>query len=221
VKKMRSFKKISGIIFGTIFLGLGVSLYKLSSLGQDPLSAMVFSIMYLINNEYLGYMFFYLVINLIFFLLMLIFLRKEIHIGTIINLLLTGFFSDLFLKLFLYLNMDTSYLIFKIVYGLLGLIIASFGIALYGGARVGIAPYDSLPLILKLRFKKISYRFARIIIDLLCTIIALIIGVLILKRSDIINFNTILTFLAMGPIISFFGKIIGKYIYKKEEQPFN
>ncbi|MFR5891064.1 MAG: hypothetical protein ACLUG4_00810 [Bacilli bacterium] len=151
---MRSFKKISGIIFGTIFLGLGVSLYKLSSLGQDPLSAMVFSIMYLINNEYLGYMFFYLVINLIFFLLMLIFLRKEIHIGTIINLLLTGFFSDLFLKLFLYLNMDTSYLIFKIVYGLLGLIIASFGIALYGGARVGIAPYDSLPLILKLRFKK-------------------------------------------------------------------
>lgn len=218
---MRSFKKISGIIFGTIFLGLGVSLYKLSSLGQDPLSAMVFSIMYLINNEYLGYMFFYLVINLIFFLLMLIFLRKEIHIGTIINLLLTGFFSDLFLKLFLYLNMDTSYLIFKIVYGLLGLIIASFGISLYGGARVGIAPYDSLPLILKLRFKKISYRFARIIIDLLCTIIALIIGVLILKRSDIINFNTILTFLAMGPIISFFGKIIGKYIYKKEEQPFN
>ena len=218
---MRSFKKISGIIFGTIFLGLGVSLYKLSSLGQDPLSAMVFSIMYLINNEYLGYMFFYLVINLIFFLLMLIFLRKEIHIGTIINLLLTGFFSDLFLKLFLYLNMDTSYLIFKIVYGLLGLIIASFGIALYGGARVGIAPYDSLPLILKLRFKKISYRFARIIIDLLCTIIALIIGVLILKRSDIINFNTILTFLSMGPIISFFGKIIGKYIYKKEEQPFN
>ena len=131
---MRSFKKISGIIFGTIFLGLGVSLYKLSSLGQDPLSAMVFSIMYLINNEYLGYMFFYLVINLIFFLLMLIFLRKEIHIGTIINLLLTGFFSDLFLKLFLYLNMDTSYLIFKIVYGLLGLIIASFGIALYGCA---------------------------------------------------------------------------------------
>ena len=218
---MRSFKKISGIIFGTIFLGLGVSLYKLSSLGQDPLSAMVFSIMYLINNEYLGYMFFYLVINLIFFLLMLIFLRKEIHIGTIINLLLTGFFSDLFLKLFLYLNMDTSYLIFKIVYGLLGLIIASFGIALYGGARVGIAPYDSLPLILKLRFKKISYRFARIIIDLLCTIIALIIGVLILKRSDIINFNTILTLLAMSRMISFLGKIIGKYIYKKEEQPFN
>ena len=111
--------------------------------------------------------------------------------------------------------------ILKIVYGLLGLIIVSFGIALYGGARMGIAPYDSLPLILKLRFKKLSYRLSRMIIDLLCTIIALVIGVLILKRTDIINFNTILTFLAMGPIISFFSKIIGKYIYKKEEQPFN
>ena len=86
---------------------------------------------------------------------------------------------------------------------------------------MGIAPYDSLPLILKSRLKKLSYRLSRMIIDLLCTIIALVIGVLILKRTDIINFNTILTFLAMGPIISFFSKIIGKYIYKKEEQPFN
>ena len=218
---MRRLKKVMGIIIGTVFVGLGVSLYKLSSLGQDPLSAMVFSIMYIFNNEFLNYTFFYLMINFIFFLVMLIFLRKEVHIGTIINLLLTGFFSDFFLRLFLYFNMNTNNGILKIVYGLLGLIIVSFGIALYGGARMGIAPYDSLPLILKLRFKKLSYRLSRMIIDLLCTIIALVIGVLILKRTDIINFNTILTFLAMGPIISFFSKIIGKYIYKKEEQPFN
>ena len=209
---MRRLKKVMGIIIGTVFVGLGVSLYKLSSLGQDPLSAMVFSIMYIFNNEFLNYTFFYLMINFIFFLFMLIFLRKEVHIGTIINL---------FLRLFLYFNMNTNNGILKIVYGLLGLIIVSFGIALYGGARMGIAPYDSLPLILKLRFKKLSYRLSRMIIDLLCTIIALVIGVLILKRTDIINFNTILTFLAMGPIISFFSKIIGKYIYKKEEQPFN
>ena len=65
---------------------------------------------------------------------MLIFLRKEVHIGTIINLLLTGFFSDFFLRLFLYFNMNTNNGILKIVYGLLGLIIVSFGIALYGGA---------------------------------------------------------------------------------------
>lgn len=171
---MRRLKKVMGIIIGTVFVGLGVSLYKLSSLGQDPLSAMVFSIMYIFNNEYLNYTFFYLMINFIFFLFMLIFLRKEVHIGTIINLLLTGFFSDFFLRLFLYFNMNTNNGILKIVYGLLGLIIVSFGIALYGGARMGIAPYDSLPLILKLRFKKLSYRLSRMIIDLLCTIIALV-----------------------------------------------
>ena len=94
--------------------------------------------------------------------------------------------------------MNTNNGILKIVYGLLGLIIVSFGIALYGGARMGIAPYDSLPLILKLRLKKLSYRLSRMIIDLLCTIIALVIGVLILKRTDIINFNTILTFFGNG-----------------------
>ena len=103
---MRRLKKVMGIIIGTVFVGLGVSLYKLSSLGQDPLSAMVFSIMYIFNNEFLNYTFFYLMINFIFFLFMLIFLRKEVHIGTIINLLLTGFFSDFFLRLFLYFNID-------------------------------------------------------------------------------------------------------------------
>lgn len=49
---MRRLKKVMGIIIGTVFVGLGVSLYKLSSLGQDPLSAMVFSIMYIFNNEF-------------------------------------------------------------------------------------------------------------------------------------------------------------------------
>ena len=39
--------EIIGIFIGTMFVGLGVALYKLSSVGQDSLSAMVFSIMYL------------------------------------------------------------------------------------------------------------------------------------------------------------------------------
>lgn len=74
---MRRLKKVMGIIIGTVFVGLGVSLYKLSSLGQDPLSAMVFSIMYIFNNEYLNYTFFYLMINFIFFPLYVDFFKKR------------------------------------------------------------------------------------------------------------------------------------------------
>ena len=218
---MNKVKKIIGIFIGTMFVGLGVALYKLSSVGQDSLSAMVFSIMYLFDNQYLSYTIFYISINAIFLFLMIIFLRKEINIGTIINLVFTGIFSDLFIRLFLFLNLDSNILFIKIFYGILGVIVVSFGIALYGGAGLGIAPYDGLPLVLRLKFKKLSYRLARIIIDLFCTFIALLIGVIILKRYDIINFNTLLSFLATGPLIAYFSKIFSKYIYKEKEQTFN
>lgn len=84
--------KVVGILIGTMLMGLGVAFYKLSSLGQDSLSGMVMSIQYLINNEKINYTICYIAINLIFFILMLCILRDKIHIGTIINLLLTGTF---------------------------------------------------------------------------------------------------------------------------------
>ena len=49
----------------------------------------------------------------------------------------------------------------------------------------------------------------------------IIIGVIILRRSDIINVNTVITFITIGPLISFFSKIINKYIYKNETTTFN
>ncbi len=218
---MTKLKKISGVIIGTILLGFGVSLYKLSSLGQDPLSAMVYAIMYLCKIEHLSYMFWYIIINLIFLIIMFIFLRNKMHIGTIINLILTGVCSDLFYRLFIFLNWYSNSLILKIIYGLLGLIIVSMGIALYGSANLGIAPYDAMPKIIANKFKKIKYKYARIMIDLFCTIIALLIGVIILRRNDIININTILNFIFMGPLIAFFSKIFSKYFYQSQEVEFS
>ena len=214
---MKICKKITGVLLGTILLGLGVSFYKLSSLGQDSLSAMVYSVMYLVNNEHLPYMFWYILINFLFLIAMLFTLRKKINIGTIINFLLTGVFCDLFVRLFLICNLDSNLWFIKGLYGILGLIIISMGIALYAGANLGVAPYDSMPLALGKLCPKISYKYTRIIVDLLCTLIALIIGVFILRRSDIIGFNTILTFIFMGPLITLFSKFFSKYFYQEEQ----
>ena len=213
--------KVVGILIGTMLMGLGVAFYKLSSLGQDSLSGMVMSIQYLINNEKINYTICYIAINLIFFILMLCILRDKIHIGTIINLLLTGTFCDCFMLLFKVCHMLNPNIYLKIVYSILGLVIISFGIALYGEANLGIAPYDSLPLILCRCFPKVRYPYARIMIDLCCTIVACIIGVGILKRRDIVHVNTILTFIAMGPLISIFSKIINQNIYHNETITFD
>lgn len=218
---MKIFIKLLGVIMGIVFMGLGVALYKLSSLGQDSLSGMVMSIQYLINNDRITYSVCYISVSLIFFALMLIFLREKINIGTVASMLLCGTFCDLFTKLFGIFNMLEPTLVLKIVYGVLGLVIVSFGIALYGSANLGIAPYDSFPLIITKYCTKFRYKYVRIILDVSCTLISLIVGVLILKRTDIININTILSFVAMGPLISLFSDLVNRKFYHNGKATFN
>ncbi len=218
---MKFVKKVIGILLGTMLVGLGVAFYKLSSLGQDSLSGMVMSIQYLIHNEKITYSICYIAINFVFLVFMIIFLKEKIHIGSIINLLLTGVFCDLFYKIFTICHIVNANIVLKVIFGLLGLVIVSFGIALYGGANLGIAPYDGVPLIISKYIPKIKYQYARILIDLVCTVVALCIGVFILKRDDIIHINTLIYFIAMGPLISLFSKFINQKIYHNEKGTFN
>lgn len=152
---------------------------------------------------------------------MILTLKDKINVGSIINLLLTGVCSNLFIYLFEVLSFNNNAIALRILYSVLGIITVSFGIALYGSANLGVAPYDAMPMVINKYCPKIAYKYARIICDLSCLVVALIIGVIILRRSDIINVNTVITFITIGPLISFFSKIINKYIYKNETTTFN
>lgn len=86
-----------GVLIGTLIMGLGVAFFELSSLGFDGLSCVVVSLQGLTSVTYsIGY----LLVNLLFFILAIIFLRGQIGIGSVINYLLTGVFGDLFMFLF-------------------------------------------------------------------------------------------------------------------------
>ena len=214
---MNYVKKIIGVLLGTMFLGMGVAFYKISQFGQDGVSAMVMSFVYLfkLGETNYGYTVCYLAINCIFLVIMILTLKDKINVGSIINLLLTGVCSNLFIYLFEVLSFNNNAIALRILYSVLGIITVSFGIALYGSANLGVAPYDAMPMVINKYCPKIAYKYARIICDLSCLVVALIIGVIILRRSDIINVNTVITFITIGPLISFFSKIINKYIYKR------
>lgn len=220
---MNYVKKIIGVLLGTMFLGMGVAFYKISQFGQDGVSAMVMSFVYLfkLGETNYGYTVCYLAINFIFLVIMILTLKDKINVGSIINLLLTGVCSNLFIYLFEVLSFNNNAIALRILYSVLGIITVSFGIALYGSANLGVAPYDAMPMVINKYCPKIAYKYARIICDLSCLVVALIIGVIILRRSDIINVNTVITFITIGPLIFFFSKIINKYIYKNETTTFN
>lgn len=208
------------VLLGTIFLGLGVACQNISTKGQDSLSAMTFSFVHLIDKQWFNYSICYFLINFLFFIIMMFLLKKCINCGTIINFVLTGVFCDIFLLIFASLEIKITNTIVQILVGLLGICLSSFGVALYAGANFGIAPYDAIPIIISNKVLKLKFKYSKMLVDLLCIIIAVIVGILILKRNDIININTIFSFALMGPLISIFSKILNKTIYRNEEKVF-
>lgn len=216
---MKLFKRLLGVLLGAMCIGLGVALNKIATLGQDPLAAFTFSFVYLFDEK-LPYSVWYIIINLFFFIFELYFLRNRIGIGTIFNFLVTGVFSDIFLALFALLDINVTVYIVKLLISMMGLATICFGIAMYAGANLGIAPYDAISIILCLKFKKIKFKYIRIMLDASLTIVALIVGVIIVGRTDLININTILTFIFAGPLITLFSRFIVKHYYKQKESDF-
>lgn len=209
------------VLLGTAFLGLGIACQNLSTLGQDPLSAMAFSFVYYLNISWLNYSVCYASINLVFFIIMMIFMKNKVNFGSILNFVLTGVFCDLFLMIFSMLNIEITNIVLKILIGILGVLLSAFGVALYAGINFGIAPYDAMPIILSNKCKIFKFKYAKMLIDFTFVLISIIIGIIILHRNDIINVNTIFSLILMGPSISFFSKLLSNSLYKNEERVFD
>lgn len=151
---------------------------------------------------------------------MILFLREKINLGTLMGLVFIGIFSDMFCLIFTHINFIPINFIVRLLISILGIFVTCLGIAFYGSTNLGLSPYDALSVIISNTFKK-KFQYARIICDVTCTLIALIVGVIILKRSDLININTIICFIISGPLITFFSKLSIKYYYKEENNDFN
>ncbi|MNW66270.1 hypothetical protein D3C74_447240 [compost metagenome] len=79
----------------------------------------------------------------------------------------------------------------------IGVVVCSFGISLYQTSQVGVAPYDSLSLIMKNKFPKVSYFWHRMFTDALSALVCFLAG-------GIIGLGTLVTVFGLGPIIHFF-----------------
>lgn len=95
---------------------------------------------------------------------------------------------------------------FRIVMLILGCLFAGLGVAFYMVAEMGIAPYDSVALILQKWAKgKIPFHFARIATDVVCVLTGVI---FCLVSGDsvwmIVGIGTIINAFFNGPLIHFF-----------------
>lgn len=209
-------KLIAECIIGNIFIGIGVAITKMATLGIDPFNGMCISVSSYFHISYPVFTWSY---NTALFIAEIIWGRKYINIGTFINWFLlcyvVAFCIPIFEKFFCTnfsdvvslsdgnLAWKSSAAIYALRLAILigGLIVISFGLALYQIANLGVAPYDALPLMIIDRFPKIKFFFARICFDGTSALIIWLCG-------GIVGVGTLATAFGLGPIVHLFMMLL-------------
>lgn len=203
-KKIRCF---AIMVIGNVFMGMGGSLFKMSGLGNDPWTGMLMGVSDAIGMVYAH---FSVAVNLGLFVLQVLLGRRLIGAGTVVNGLGLGYIVTFWMKTWASLFPQPELLVVRLILMAVGMVITSFGLSLYQAADMGVAPYDSLSMIMTERLKKIPYFWNRVFTDGVCTVICWISG-------GIVGVGTLVTVFALGPFISFFHKYCAEKLIGAEE----
>ena len=196
-------RRVTMCIIGNIILGLGVALTKLAAFGNDPFNGMCMAVSARIGIPYAVYT---PIFNLVLFGFEWLFGRKYIHIGTFVNWFLLCYAVSFFLWIGDLLGCTTvNGMALRLIVLAAGLIIISFGLAMYQRADLGVAPYDAIPLMVCDRWQRVPFFWARIALDGLSTVVVWLAG-------GIVGIGTLLTALALGPVVDFFMRRMDKWL---------
>lgn len=188
------------MLLGIVLIALGISIFKLSLMGNDPSSAMVMAIGDTVGTSFAPTLF---AANCIWFVAEIIFGRKYIGIGSFANWFGVGIISSGFTKLINSVITPSPTFLPRLGVMLIGVIVLSLACSMYQTADVGIAPYDSLAFILEEKLKKVPYFWCRIALDGFSALIAWLFG-------GIIGLGTLVCAMGLGPFVTFFDTHISR-----------
>lgn len=196
-------KRFLTMLIGILFIGICVASYRLSAFGVDAFTCMNLGI-----SGFLGMSFgnWQLIMNAAILIVVFFQARQCIGPGTIVNMVCVGYLADFLCWLVQDILAVSMTLPLRIGALIIGSLFAGMGVALYMAANMGIAPYDSVAVIIeKLTNGRIAFQIARVISD----VTVVIIGVLfcLMAHGDlrlIIGIGTICNALLNGPLIQFF-----------------
>nr|WP_324608921.1 hypothetical protein [Paenibacillus massiliensis] len=193
------------MLIGNIFMGLGVAIFKLSGLGNDPFNGMAMAL-----AEYVGFSYatFLIMLNLGLFVAQFFTGRKFIGAGTIVNAFLLGYIITYFYDSALGLFGEPQVLWQQVIIVVAGIVIISLGVSLYQTSNVGVSPYDSLSLIMRNYVPKIPYFWHRMFTDSICALICFLFG-------GIVGLGTLVTAFCLGPIVQFFDVHVSEKLLVK------
>ena len=206
LKKLKNIdiKKVLITLVSVIFMGVSLSVLNIIDWGMDPFTYMNISI-----SGKLGWTLgnWQILLNVLMFIPVIIWGRKQIGIGTVFNMVLVGYTVDFCMWIWgkvgfaKYLESTTVNVIVMI------LMVAMFVVsaATYMATDLGTAPYDALSMMISERLPKVSFTVVRFLWDCITVAIGFIF-------SGKIGIVTVLMVLFLGKTV----EIVRNVMFKTE-----
>ena len=201
--KKFSWKRLAMVLTGLLFMGVFMSFLIKVGYGTDTYSYMCLAIS---NTTGLSYGTCSLMINGSLFIPVVIFNRRLIHIGTILNMCFVGYVIDFCMMLetkyipeWVFTALPARPIVF--VAALIPFLAAA---ALYMNADLGLSAYDALPKMIT-DWTKLPYFAVRIAWDGLTIAVGLVL-------REKLPLGTIVLALTIGPAVSIVGRWVKKII---------
>ena len=195
-------RRFIGMLIGNLIIGVGCAFFKWSSMGNDPFSACGMSLSALTGIPYGPFIALY---NVAFFVIQLAFGRKYIGAGTLVNWFGLGYFTQGTYDLLIQLGEPQSFLS-RLGIMFIGVLVICLGVSLYQTSDTGIAPYDSLSIIMHDRMH-IPYFWCRMFTDSICALVCFLTG-------GLLGLGSLLSALGMGPVIHLYDEFVSQKVLR-------
>ena len=193
---------------GVAICGISVGMFRTAALGVDPFQSLMSGLNSVIPISF-GTL--YVIANIVLLLFSLILDRHKIGLATAINLFFLGYAAEYSQKLLTSLLPDLT-LFPSLLLLVAAVVIMCFGSAMYFNADLGVSTYDAVSLVLSEKQKRVSFKICRILSDLICVSLGVLLCLLARMSWDeigaVVGIGTIITAFFMGPLISFFSGIL-------------
>ncbi|MFE5337386.1 YitT family protein [Isoptericola sp. NPDC056573] len=178
---------------GVAVLALGSAVLLSAHVGVDPFTAANIGVS---GHLGIGLGAYQLAVNAVLLVPVVVWARRYVGLGTVINMVMTGFFVQWFGALLAPLVPDPpSHLLQAVLFGV-GIVLFTAGASAYMTAGIGTAPYDAIAPIVVDRTGW-RYRVVRVAQDLAFVGLAILFG-------GPVGVGTVMTAFFAGPLIDFF-----------------
>ena len=201
---MKKIKASLVMVFGIIAMSIAITICSQVSLGTAPCTTLNLG---LSNKLSISFGMIQLLVNLFFMIFVIIYDRKMIGLGTIVNMVGIGFLVDFFTPVYKSIVPYTDNIQIRLLLLAFGILVQTFGTSLYLTANLGASPYDALTIILSKK-TKISFGCCRAAADIACVAAGYMFG-------SAIGIGTVILAFFTGPLVALWNKKVSKPLMDK------